>query len=396
MLGIGENTRLLQRYEILERASMHFIAGWAMKSHDWDTKVTLGRHMWQDAQGTDRLRRRLKELRSGALGVDNQTGLQEVVDYAARANDIGEFITGLYTVIKPALLDAYRQHLQSTDRILDDGTVDALMLNITALQEQHSWAEGWLSEQQSSIHSVSAYDQWSAAVTAKLAQAGGIDGSEASDGTSDVLIPERPPFKRPHESRIDGFIMKRDRDTPPLEENVERWREFVFRTFMNEIGAGDNVASIIFDAPPHAEWAFLYDIARHCWDEYRHSEMGRRHLIEMGCTPTNFALGTGTYEFRDQLSIVDRLGMLTFVDETDAFHYKHGNRKLFHSINDTASEAYVMYDICDETRHVANGHRWIEHLQQLTGDKRTREELLTDFRRLLQKRIEFIGTGNKN
>ena len=63
---------------------------------------------------------------------------------------------------------------------------------------------------------------------------------------------------------------------------------------------------------------------------------------------------------------------------------------------DTVSESYLLYDICDETRHVANGRRWIGHWQQATGDTRTQDQLLADVRALLQARITYIGTGNSS
>ena len=106
MIMIGENSRLMQRYEVLERTAMRYSAGWAMVTSSWDIKVTLGRHMWQDAQRADRLRCRLKELRSGPLANDNNSGLDKVVNYAASAENISEYIAGMYKVVKADLLEA--------------------------------------------------------------------------------------------------------------------------------------------------------------------------------------------------------------------------------------------------------------------------------------------------
>ena len=396
MLGVGENTRLLQRYEVLERTMMRFNAGWAMATHAWDVKVMLGRHMWQDAERADRLRTRLKELRSGPLDLDNQSGLEEVVNYAARANHTAEYIAGMYGVIKAALLDAYRLHRELTDIFLDDATLEALSLNILSLEEQCRWTERLPTFELEPPYDQAECDCWRAAVAAKLALAGNIDGSQAEPDDPNVHIPERPPFQRPHEQRLDGFVMRRHRDVPPTRQEGEEWREYVFRTFMNEIGAGDNVASILFDAPTHVEWGFLYDIARHGWDEYRHASMGRQRLRQLGYEPTSFPLGTGVFEFRDRLPLLDRLGMLVLSDESSAFGYKHGSRKFFRSIGDQESEEYMMYDISDETRHVKRGRKWIEYLQEALGDTRTVDQLQTDMERLLQERIEFIGTGHKN
>jgi hypothetical protein len=327
MLGIGENTRLLQRYELLERAGMRFSAGWAMAATAWDAKVMLGRHMWQDAQRADRLRRRLKELRSGPLSADNRAGLSEVVDYTARAMHTAEYIAGMYGVVKAALLTAYRRHLELTDFVLDDGTVDALQLNCVSLQEQLDWAAALPQMRLEPPFEAEACGRWQAAVRLRLREAGGIDGSEPEEEAAEA--PERPPFQRPHTQTLDGYLLQRGRDAPPDESDAPAWRLYVFRNFMNEVGAGDNVASVVFDAPEHTDWGLIYDVARHGWDEYRHAMMGLRRLRELGFDPAGLPLGTGTFEYRDRLSPLERFGMLVFIHEAPAFGYKHGSRKCF-------------------------------------------------------------------
>jgi hypothetical protein len=62
-------------------------------------------------------------------------------------------------------------------------------------------------------------------------------------------------------------------------------------------------------------------------------------------------------------------------------------------MGDEVSAEYMLYDICDETRHVANGPKWIRRLQVAAGDRRSHEELMADLRRAEQERLDFIGTG---
>lgn len=395
-IGMGETIRLLQRYEQIERVLMRIGAGWAMATTNWNVKVTLGRHIWQDAQRAQRWRLRLKELRSGPLGPDNNTGLTEVADYAARANHTAEYIAGMYGVLKSDLLRTYLAHESWTCSALDDATLEALRLNRVSLAEQCTWAEGV-----ASFGLIPAFDSaeakvWSGCVLAKLQQAGGIDGRQQAVASITGVLPERSPFKRPHSHRVDGFQMKKARDKFADGENQSLQRQHVFRNFMNEIGAGDNVASIVYDAPPTVQWEFLHDMARHAWDEYRHATMGLTRLRKLGYDPAEFPLGYGVFEFRDALTIVDRLGMLVFIDEADSFEYKRENREIFERMSDETSVQNMLFDISDETRHVANGHKWIAHLQEVTGDKRSRETLMIDLRRLLEERIAFMGSGSKN
>jgi len=233
-------------------------------------------------------------------------------------------------------------------------------------------------------------------VTAMLQGAGGIDGSEERPDDLAYIVPVRDPFARPHTQMLDGFVLQTARDTPPATEMGEPWRQWVFRNFLNEIGAGDNVASVLFDAPTEMDSGFFYDIARHGWDEYRHAMMGYRRLTEFGYDPHQFALGTGVAEFRDRLPVVDRLGMLVLIDESSAFNYKHGSRKFFQRTGDDVSADYLMYDICDETRHVFNGRRWLEPLQHAVGDTRDHDRLMADLERGIAERVAFLGTGNRN
>jgi len=126
MLSMRENIRLIQRYEVLERALMRLDAGWAMHADLWDAKVALAQHMWENAQRVDRLRDRLKELMAGALDPDNETGLDRLADFAARAHNLSEYISGTYDVLKRQLLEAYRNHGKQTDFTIDDRTREIL------------------------------------------------------------------------------------------------------------------------------------------------------------------------------------------------------------------------------------------------------------------------------
>ena len=396
MILIGENTRLMQRYEVLERSAMRFSAGWAMVTSSWDIKVTLGRHMWQDAQRADGLRRRLKELRSGPLANDNNSGLDRVVDYAARAENIAEYIAGMYKVVKASLLETYHHHYKTTNIALDDATLELLSANIASLEEQCRWAEGLIEFDSRTKYNQDTCEKWQNAVASMLISQGGIDGRETQSQATAAAIPQREPFERPHEQHLDDIITQRGRDEPPAEEIGESWREYILRNYFNEIGAGDNVASIVFDIPDHAEWEFLYDMARHGWDEYRHAMMGKQRLKELDIDPAKLPIGTGVFEFRDRLPLVERLGMIVFLDEVNAFPYKRRGREMLKSMDDEESSDYLAYDICDETRHVGNGHKWLEHLQKITGDKRDRDHLMKDLNQLMDERAKYIGTGRAN
>jgi len=163
--------------------------------------------------------------------------------------------------------------------------VEALSLNIASLEGQCRRADGLGDVPLQPASDAATGEGWRAAMDAVPRAAGGIDGSAAALEDGEAAIPRRPPFERPHEQRLDGFTTRCDWDAPPKEQAGEPWRAYVFRTFMNGIGAGDNVASIIVDAPAHRSWECLYDLARHGWDEYRHATMSFSACESWATTP---------------------------------------------------------------------------------------------------------------
>lgn len=163
--------------------------------------------------------------------------------------------------------------------------VEALSLNIASLEGQCRRADGLGDVPLQPASDAVTGEGWRAAMDAVPQVAGGIDGDAAALEDGEAAIPRRSPFERSHEQRLDSFTTRRDRDVPPKEQAGEPWHAYVFRTFMNGIGAGDNVASIIVDAPAHRSWECLYDLARHGWDEYRHATMGFSACESWATTP---------------------------------------------------------------------------------------------------------------
>src|SRR5689334_17393964 len=61
--SVAENARRLARYAAVERRLLHILAGHLQGVPEYEIKTMLARHLWEDAEHCDALRKRLPELR---------------------------------------------------------------------------------------------------------------------------------------------------------------------------------------------------------------------------------------------------------------------------------------------------------------------------------------------
>src|SRR4029078_1849227 len=114
-LGIIENVQRLRKYHRVERGCMKILAGWFLNAPAYETKYTLGYHLWDHAEHVNWLRTRLGEMRGGHPDAAVAPALRALMDEALNAPDTGSMLRGLYGVIKRALLAAYKEHLADAD-----------------------------------------------------------------------------------------------------------------------------------------------------------------------------------------------------------------------------------------------------------------------------------------
>ena len=66
-IDFKENQRLLNRYRFIEHALVRTLAGWLPATPVMETKLTLGRLLWEDAQHVQQLYMRLREVQRPAF-----------------------------------------------------------------------------------------------------------------------------------------------------------------------------------------------------------------------------------------------------------------------------------------------------------------------------------------
>ena len=122
------------------------------------------------------------------------------------------------------------------------------------------------------------------------------------------------------------------------------------------------------------EWDFYFDVARHCYDEVRHSKLGETRLSELGHAVTDFPNCVGNYAWRQLYDPLRRYCVLTCVIETDSFAYKHQTYQEYVTNGDMDSAEAVLYDITDETLHVRWGQKWTPKLMEAARYQGTNAE----------------------
>jgi len=145
-MDVRESGRRVVRYQMVTFAVMRLLGGWLAKVPEYELKLELGRHVWQDAQAAEALRVRTGELRV-PVDADRRLPieLQRVLDALDQASTPLQFLVGIYRVAKPRLVSAMALHVASTDPVCDAPTLRTLRPIVAELGEQIAWGEAAIS-----------------------------------------------------------------------------------------------------------------------------------------------------------------------------------------------------------------------------------------------------------
>jgi len=371
-LSLNQNVERLKRYAFLEQAVMRTLAGWLPGVPEWDVKNEIGLHIWEDADACERLRGRLREMRSH----HPEKGIPEALHHLGRelecAGNTLELLVTIYLVVKKALLETYRLHPTLTYPVFDRPTVKVLGELTEIYERQVAWAGQMVTQLAPSYEATA----WRDYIAALFATAGGTDGSEAA-----TPLPERPeghalllPWKECQ--REPGFLLfdpatdvEPDRATQP-----EAHREWRFRHYLNEMTAAETLGSILW-MTPEMPWEFQYNTARHLWDEVRHSQLGQLVIRQLGYKVKDIWQVVQIYNVMMTLPAVDQYALLTTVIEPNGMPEKRRNIEHFETIHDDVAAQAISYDWSDENYHIRWGKKWTPVLLQTYGYTETPDEI---------------------
>jgi hypothetical protein len=352
------NKQLLNRYRFVEYEMLRILAGWLPAAAQMELKLAIGRLLWEDAQHVQQLYQRLREIQTPAFRDPGDTALTRLMAEAISAPSERDLLAGLFRVIKPALVRAYRWHMEQTFANPDAPTLYALKHILLDEDEQVRWMSRTLADHPAG--------EWERYIAELLAAAGDITGRATRASAPDAPIC-RAPFAAPRQAARDARFTLADHGAwPPPADNAaaERLREF--ESYSQEMLAAETVALVLY-LSPGMPWEFAYNSARHCYDEARHCQLGIEWLARHGLDYTQVPQNTRIYAWRSQYDPATQYCLLTMGNEQHVFPYRRQRLAAYRGAGDRLSAAFLSYDMADERQHVAYGRKWLPQLMAQHG-----------------------------
>lgn len=376
----------LKRLQAFEIQAARLLGGWLPGVARWETKHQLGLHLWQDASHSKALRTRLWELRipnpDRGLGDD----IPRIVHGLASAQEDYEFLAGLYLVLKSELIAAYEFIADQTNEVFDAPTIAILLRLLPEKQAQLAWARREIPRLADNEEKQRRMERWQTYIRDLLDDTGGIAGGRVPTQNREPVVPPpgygnlRLPFPQAH--RDSRFKLSLTGMTVPAEEDCPGQVLFQFFNYTQEMQAVETLGSLLWETEG-MEWEFYFDLARHCYDEERHSAMGEMRLQELGHQVTDFPHTVANYTWRQLIDPLRRYCVLTYVIEADSFKYKHQTYQQHLARGDMESAECVLWDIMDETLHVRFGQKWVPLLMKRYNYPGSVDTLVAECRQIL-------------
>jgi uncharacterized ferritin-like protein (DUF455 family) len=189
---VQEGGRRVVRYQMLTFQIMRLLGGWLAKVPEYELKLEIGRHVWQDAQAAESLKQRTAELRI-PTDADRRPPLeiQRWLDGLDAAETPLQFLVGIYRVAKPRLSAAMQYHAATTDPVCDAPTVRVLRPIVAELADQVAWGEAAiLALCGDDAERVAQAGTWQAHLETLLTDAGGVVAQGTPQPSAPATTPE--------------------------------------------------------------------------------------------------------------------------------------------------------------------------------------------------------------
>jgi hypothetical protein len=348
-------------------------------------KHQVALHLWQDASHCREWRNRLWELRVSDPDRGMGDSISQFFAQLASAQSVLEFVAGVYLVLKPEMIAAYELLAKETAEVLDAPTIAIVRRILPEKRAQLEWLTNEVLPHCNQNDQPQTIENWRRFAQAALAHVGGIDGTSPA-GAAPVPPPAHglSPLPFPRAQRDERFTVTLAGMPMPDDDDRAGKVLYQFFNYAQEMQAVETLGSILWETTG-MEWEFYHDLARHCYDEERHSAMGEQRLAALGHRVTDFPHTVANYGWRQLVGPLHRYCVLTAVIEVDSFRYKHQSYQKYIANNDHASAEAVLWDIMDETTHVRFGQKWVPELMKRFEYRGTADELIAECRDLVVK-----------
>jgi len=406
-----------------------------------ELKYLLCQHVWESAGHARFLRERGRELSGFGANDDVRPSLRDVFNEAVMPADASVALAGFYRVLKPALLEAYRHYLAATHHLADWPSRKLVEEFLTDEERHATEIAPYLparsgdfqppttpaapelrriceartlspaatpSEKSANISvptSDSALSTHLTHLTAVLASLGGLLALSPPLPLSPslYLLSASRPYAHPPTCNRGRFptcssVFGHDPTATPI---VRPWltdpatdarviRIMVYVWLLMELDAVDYLATVFYDTP-HAPFDLHHDLARHLWDESRHSQFGYRQLPRLGVDLMTLEHSLDLYTILVQMTPPERYAMMTMEFEANSFPTKAHVMDRVRELNDFEADTLLAFDRNDEQNHVRSGHRWLPVMMALFGDTRRPEDFVTATRNRFAELAKTYG-----
>lgn len=351
-------------------------AGWVPALLKYEDKTRLARHSYVHNRHMKALHERIRELPVALSERDWSPALtEEAFERISLAPDEPCFLIG-YQLLVTDLYRQYDELQQKLDPILDAPTLDNLRIIMADRPEVTEWAkERARFEHLPNTPRAEQRDQWEAYVIKVIelfahASRNGLDARDVPWPSHPAGRPAGPvPDVAVREARFPEYARKpgmiyADPEQSPLHDHT---RQMMF-IHANELGPAESLAYLYYGVK-RMPLPFYYDLARHMWDEFRHSQMGMRRLQQFGFKTEDFQwYKTRPLKGDVKTGFADFFSHLTMVGESCSFSKKRKAGEAFWKFGDELSAVQMEFDITDERMHVDFGTRWGPELYKQVGE----------------------------
>ncbi|MFC5406249.1 DUF455 family protein [Cohnella soli] len=386
---IGQ-TETLRKIMSFQKELIPLAGAWLAKLPNVEAKYLTARHLYQWAAHVQAIRQRLKELPGGKPNAALHPALADVAEEMLFAQGEEAFLGAMYGTLLPAIRDGYALYMDDRHELPDRPTFALLKQIALELEEQIRYGQMYLERRQANTERDS---DWAAHVRALLEAAGGILAEDAT-GTigslrrfagANYAFSERP--HRPEGAHLTNVFPIDGYEGSLLGGELLLERVALAIWLYNEMDAVEILGSVLYEVKG-MPWEFYYDVARHTWDEARHSEFGNRLLDLFGFRPEEFETTFGAYSATMALAPHERYLAITHIYEPGSFQIKPGFLERLAAETDRTDLVLELlkFDLADETTHVKYGHKWAQDLLRQAGEERTVQEAVEQ----IGKRLEFL------
>ena len=361
----------------LERAFISSATTLVPRGGDPEVKYLLCQHVWESAGHARFLRERGRELTGFGKTDTVRPAIWRVFAEAITPSDPEALLAGFYGVLKPHILAAYRHYLEATHH-LADWPSRKLVEEFIGDEERHA------EEMEPRLNESPDTHAWCEHLRTALALLDAPDAPVTNFTWHHVASPYAHPAtcnRGPYP--ICSSVFSQDPKETPI---VRDWlddpktdarviRAMIYVWLMMELDAVDYL-STVFVETLDAPFDMHHDMARHLWDESRHSQFGFRQLPKLGFDLMTIEQSLELYNILIQMPAAERYALMTMEFETGSFATKAKIMDRVRELNDFEADTLLAFDRNDEQNHVRYGHQWLPEIMKQCGHEESVEEFV--------------------